>query len=115
MAVNHILMQGSGCGSWELKPRHNLPAQLPLSNYSECCSGHSSERTKLKTKRRLPGRAAVKRPQRFVGQTRDALNAQAPVLSGFAHKRKMYHERKTKGNKAAEALRSVKSEKLKMF
>lgn len=56
MAVNHILMQGSGCGSGELKPRHNLPAQLPFSKNSERCSGHF--RKKLTTRRRLPTAAA---------------------------------------------------------
>lgn len=39
-------MQGSGCGSGEPKPRCNLPAQLPFSNYSKRCSGHFSKKKK---------------------------------------------------------------------
>lgn len=53
MAVNHILMRGSGFSAWEWRPSHNLSAQLPFSNYFEGCSGCLSKE-KVQTKTHLP-------------------------------------------------------------
>lgn len=95
MAVNHILTQGSGCSSWELKPRRNLPAQLPFSDYSERCSGHFSK--KLRTKRRLPESAARQtamknhRGLKVKCRTVDLLKR-----SCYTHSESIYHKLKAK-------------------
>lgn len=114
MAVNHILMQGSGCGSWELKPRCNLPAQLPFSNYGERCSGHFSK--KLITKRRLPGGAARRTPLKATAVYRSnagrwtCLNARPLMLHPL---RINLSPAENKSIKAAKAIQSVKQEKFK--
>lgn len=108
-------LQGSGCGSWERKPRRNLPAQLPFSNYRERCSGHFSKKS---LKQRDVCRAAQQDgpPRKSAAVYRSnagqriCLNARPLMLHPL---RINSSQAENKGIKAVKAIQSMKREKLR--